>query len=412
MRPVRVGSVFSGIGAIDLAFERAGCRIEWQVEIDPTCNRVLARHWPGVPRYGDIRTVKGADLAPVDVIVGGWPCVGHSVAGKRGGLADDRSGLFHHFARLVAECRPRFVVAENVPGLLSQSEDFRTVLRALDDLGYVGAWRICNAEFWGVAQRRRRVFLVAGLGAAGACAPKILGLTESGGGYTAPRRETGERIAATIASSSDRSGGYRNDADTAENLIVGPVSGGAWGSGRRTEDDPNLILTPVAALWSNHDGDHDGATSQLVLVARSLNGHHPISDGDSETLVTHTLSSEGADASEDGTGRGVPLIPTAMGVRRLLPVECLRLMALPDDWLDVPGRPLSDSAKYRMIGNSVVVTVLGWLARRLVNVAGEVTVSILTRRHGRVQYLTRAEVEARLEELLGLERQAVLGGTS
>src|SRR6476660_8578618 len=112
------GSLFSGIGGMDLGLDRAGLTCKWQVEIDPFCRKILAKHWLHVKRYGDIRTVDGRDLEPVDLLAGGFPCQDLSQAGKRAGIEGTRSGLWFEFARIIGELRPRYVLVENVPGLL------------------------------------------------------------------------------------------------------------------------------------------------------------------------------------------------------------------------------------------------------------------------------------------------------
>lgn len=164
-----VGSLFSGAGGFDLGFDRAGFAVAWQVEIDPTARRVLARHWPNVVRFRDVvgmsripRRLGGwhARWGSPDVIVGGFPCQDLSVAGNRAGLGGGRSGLFWQMMRIVNGLRPRFLVWENVPGLLSSDggRDFRRVLSALADRGYFGCVRVLDARHFGVPQRRRRVF--------------------------------------------------------------------------------------------------------------------------------------------------------------------------------------------------------------------------------------------------------------
>ena len=203
-----VGSLFAGIGGFDLGFERAGCRVVWQVESDPFALAVLARHFPEAQRFDDVRTVHGAlahadsgrregvgltehgdqrgaprhqpdgcgppgrrhrssqscgaCLPAVDVICGGFPCQPHSLAGRRGASADDRD-LWPHFARLIRECRPRWVVAENVPGLLSSDAGrfFGTVLGDLAACGYDAEWDCLPASAFGAPHQRDRVWLVA-----------------------------------------------------------------------------------------------------------------------------------------------------------------------------------------------------------------------------------------------------------
>lgn len=157
-----VGSLFSGIGGLDLGFERAGFEIRWQVEIDPYCRRVLAKHWPTVARYEDVREVGAHNLERVDVIVGGFPCQPHSLAGERNAKADARD-LWPDFLRVICHIGPRWAVAENVPGLLS-SEDgrfFGGVLRDLAVEGYDAEWEVIPACAVGAPHTRNRVFIIA-----------------------------------------------------------------------------------------------------------------------------------------------------------------------------------------------------------------------------------------------------------
>ncbi len=162
---LRYGSLFSGIGGIDLGMDMAGFECAWQVEIDDYCRQILDKHWPGVPKYKDIYEVKGAEIDPVDILCGGFPCQPVSVAGKRGGVNDER-WLWDEFYRLICEIRPRWVVAENVTGLFSANSGraFAGVLRDLAEGGYNAVWDVYPAGGpggVGAPHRRERVFLVA-----------------------------------------------------------------------------------------------------------------------------------------------------------------------------------------------------------------------------------------------------------
>lgn len=154
------GSLFSGIGGIDLGLERAGMTCRWQVEIDPFCQKVLAKHWPLVPKYGDIREVTGDELERVDLLAGGFPCQDLSCAGKRAGIDGERSGLWREYARLIGELRPRYVLIENVPGVLA-NEPMRRVLGDLSALGFNAEWQSLPAAAFGAPHIRYRVFIVA-----------------------------------------------------------------------------------------------------------------------------------------------------------------------------------------------------------------------------------------------------------
>lgn len=161
-------SLFAGIGGFDLAMQRQGVRVVASVEIDKNCNKVLAQHFPNTKQFNDITEVKGSDLIEAGftpdrgIITGGFPCQDLSVAGKRAGLAGARSGLFWEAARLVEETQSEWFIIENVPGLLTSNEggDFAVVLGTMADLGYSVAWRVLDAQYFGVPQRRKRVFVV------------------------------------------------------------------------------------------------------------------------------------------------------------------------------------------------------------------------------------------------------------
>jgi len=163
------GSLFAGIGGFDIGFKQAGFKIKWQVEINPILRAVLAYRFPGVTQHTDVRACGSHNLEKVDCITAGFPCQDLSCAGsvsERQGLQGERSGLFWEAIRIIREVQPHWVVLENVLGLLycHDGRDFQTVIKALADCGYVGYWRVLNAQYFGVPQNRRRVFLVAGLG--------------------------------------------------------------------------------------------------------------------------------------------------------------------------------------------------------------------------------------------------------
>ncbi len=167
-KPLTVGSLFAGIGGFDLGFERAGFEIKWQVEIDPFCRAVLAKHWPDVRRYEDVRGVHARwsrqypcehCLETVDVLVGGFPCQDISPAGSRKGIDGAQSGLWREYARLVRELRPRYIVVENSADLLIRGME--RVLGDLAESGYDAEWECLPAFAFGAPHRRDRVFIVA-----------------------------------------------------------------------------------------------------------------------------------------------------------------------------------------------------------------------------------------------------------
>jgi DNA (cytosine-5)-methyltransferase 1 len=165
---MKVASFFSGIGGFDLGFERAGMDIVFQCEINTYCQKILKKHWPNIRLVSDIHKLHSDDIPSSDLWCGGFPCQDLSLAnqGKRKGLGGQRSGLFYKFAELLSGHLPRWVVIENVPGLLNSSsgEDFKTLLQKLDELGYGISWRVLDAKYFGTPQRRRRVIIVASLG--------------------------------------------------------------------------------------------------------------------------------------------------------------------------------------------------------------------------------------------------------
>src|SRR5215467_8065983 len=153
-----VGSLFSGIGGFDLGLERAGFTIEWQVENDDYCRRVLRKHWPSVPCHYDIRTIDWHWIPRVDLVCGGFPCQPVSVAGKRRAQMDQR-WMWPEFARCIGVLRPRYVLIENVPGILTAG--FSDILRDLAACGYDAEWQSISANLFGSPQMRERVFILA-----------------------------------------------------------------------------------------------------------------------------------------------------------------------------------------------------------------------------------------------------------
>ena len=160
-------SLFAGVGGFDLAMERQGVKVVASVEIDKKCQEILAKHFPNTKIFNDITEVTGNDLIGAGfepsrgIITGGFPCQDVSVAGKRAGLAGNRSGLFWEAARVVEEAQAEYFVIENVPGLLSSNDgkDFGVVIGTMADLGYSVSWRLLDAQYFGVPQRRKRIFI-------------------------------------------------------------------------------------------------------------------------------------------------------------------------------------------------------------------------------------------------------------
>jgi DNA (cytosine-5)-methyltransferase 1 len=207
-------SLFAGVGGFDLALERQGVKVVASVEIDKKAQEVLRRHFPDSTIFGDITGVTGEQLRAAGfepsngIITGGFPCQDLSVAGKRAGLGGSRSGLFWEICRLLDETRAQNFILENVPGLLSSNggKDMAVVLEALVERGYRIAWRVLDAQHFGVPQRRRRVFIVGCLGNSGRSPEEILAIGESRAGYleasNKKRKNTSTAITKSVGESS------------------------------------------------------------------------------------------------------------------------------------------------------------------------------------------------------------------
>ena len=280
---MRYLSVCSGIEAATVAWHPLGWRATAYSEIDPFASAVLASHYPDVPNVGDMeRYCEWQFSSTVDLLVGGTPCQSFSIAGLRGGLADPRGNLALVYLGLVEHFSPRWVVWENVPGVLSadRGRAFGSFLGGLAQLGYGWAYAIRDAQFYGVAQRRRRVFVIGYLGDWRRAAA-VLFDSESLLWDSAPRREA-RQSAPTIPSQSSAGGGLGTDFDCDGGLIAGVIKGAAIG--REPQNGPQFgeTLTDGSCFTLNCTEVH---------------------------AVSHSLRADGFDASEDGTGRGIPLVP-------------------------------------------------------------------------------------------------------
>ena len=202
-------SLFAGIGGFDLAMQRQGVKVVASVEIDKNCNKVLAQHFPNTKQFNDITEVKGSDLIGAGftpdrgIITGGFPCQDLSVAGKRAGLAGARSGLFWEAARIVEETQSNWFIIENVPGLLTSNSgaDFGVVIGTMADLGYGVAWRVLDAQYFGVPQRRRRVFIVGKRDPNSTSAGEVLFKSQGSRGRTSQKQSQQQEVAGHIAES-------------------------------------------------------------------------------------------------------------------------------------------------------------------------------------------------------------------
>ena len=264
---MRHGSLFAGIEGFGYGFERAGWQTVWQVEQEPFCLAVLETRFPKAQRFKDIRECGAHNLEAVDCITAGVPCQDVSVAGKRAGLAGERTGLFYEFARILRELRPAWFVFENVPGLLSSNRgrDFAEVLRVLMvECGYGVCWRVLDSQFFGVAQRRRRVFIVGSLGRP--CPAEVLFEPASGSGDIAPGKEARQGAAGEPARRTDivgqaisskwSKGSSGPAGDEHHNLVAGPLGGSARSGGFQPNAEQAAEGHLVAASLRSADGHH------------------------------------------------------------------------------------------------------------------------------------------------------------
>jgi DNA (cytosine-5)-methyltransferase 1 len=262
---MRYGSVCSGIEAASVAWDSLGWTPQWFSEIEPFPSAVLAHHYPNVPNFGDMTKFKEwklDDTTTIDVLVGGTPCQSFSVAGLRKGLEDPRGNLMLTYLAIANKYRPKWLVWENVPGVLSSNggNDFASFLRGLGELGYGFAYRILDAQYFGVAQRRRRVFVVGCLGDwRGAAA--VLFERHSLSGHPAPSREARQEIAGTIGARTGRSIGAQDAA--CGHMISGTLYKGAPG---KDAGGTGLIPWPpeIAPTLDAHFGDKQGLENQHI----------------------------------------------------------------------------------------------------------------------------------------------------
>ena len=252
MTPLTVGSTFTGVGGADLGFEQAGFQISWQCELDAWKRSVLAAHWPDVQIFDDITTM--LDPPPVDILIGGFPCQDLSVAGQRKGFTGERSVLAFEFLRLAESIRPRWLILENVPGLLSSSQgaDFARLIDEVVACGYGVAWRILDARYFGVPQRRRRVFIVARRTDALIDSPEasrlaLRALRESGSGDIAPGWKAWQETAGSSGQSSQGGRVVGVNGDVTESISNAVTRKWAKGTGGPAGDEcQNLITDPLA----------------------------------------------------------------------------------------------------------------------------------------------------------------------
>ena len=348
---IKYGSVCSGVEAATTAWHSLGWEPQWFSEIEKFPSAVLAHHYPSVPNFGDMTQFKEWPNDPIDLLVGGTPCQSFSVAGLRAGLDDPRGNLMLTYLAIAERYAPRWIVWENVPGVLSSNDgrDFGTFLAALGKIGYGFAYRVLDAQYFGVAQRRRRVFVVGYLGDWRRAAA-VLFERESMSGHPAPSREAREEVAQCLTT---RTGSAYDP--TTETL---PIAFGAQNSASQG-DSASTKVTPTLDK------------SKTPAICAPLNTQLGLRGPD-----TSNTSREGIGIGNDGDpsftlqaahSHGI-ISPSA--VRRLTPIECERLQGFPDGYTQIAWRNKApedcpDGPRYKAMGNSMAVPVMQWIGKRI-----------------------------------------------
>lgn len=337
-------------------------------EIDKDACRLLEKHWPDVPNLGDVSEVKGGDLPAGDVLCGGFPCTDISIAGNREGLAGEASGLWFQFARLVAEDAPKWVLIENVDALLSSNRgrDLGTILGTLGKLGYGFAFRVLDAQWAGLAQRRKRLFIVGSLGDDRAA--EVLLDPEGVPGAAPPSRQAGEEVAGAIAAGARKGGrGFRQDLDGHGAYVV---------NGRQDPSVSHEVSQPldtdghsvVAMRW--REGKPGGGKGALLSPELSLTlatGNDQIIFQQNQRNEIREMEIAGAVTAQPGAKNQNYLLESDDDPRRMTPREWERLQGFPDDFtaIDAEGKPISDTGRYFVLGNAVPVPLARWIGERI-----------------------------------------------
>ena len=401
-------SVCSGVEAASVAWHDMGWSPVAFSEIEPFPSAVLAHHYPNVPNLGDMTKFNEWKLnEPIDLLVGGTPCQSFSVAGLRKGLEDPRGNLMLTYCAILDKFKPKWCIWENVPGVLSSNggRDFGAFLGALAELGYGFAYRVLDAQHFGVPQRRRRVFVVGCLGD-GVSASKVLFERESLLGVDKTSRRAKQ----------DSSTNVKSRSPTGDSTIGTLLARDYKGVGNQDlEDGRGLVLQPI--VYENHPTDarikEMGETCNTVLarwgtggnnvpiaLAENTIGRQPKNGGNgtgfTENGPMYTLNATGVHGVAYGFEPGIakregepnrfveeqsPTLRANMGdnqtavanqmaVRRLTPIETERLQGFPDDYTNIPWRKKSESPdgpRYKAMGNSMAVPVMKWIGERIHN---------------------------------------------
>lgn len=329
-----------------MAWHSLGWEPAFFSEIEKFPRQVLAHHYPEVPLHGDFTTI-GNEYGPIDLLVGGTPCQSFSIAGLRKGLDDDRGNLALEFIRLAQRARPKWLVWENVPGVLSSNSggDFGTFLGALGEIGYGFAYRVLDAQYFGVAQRRRRVFVVGYLGDWRRAAA-VLFERESLSGNPAPSREARQEAARDAKAGAQVSFGWAGRVDYPERETVGTLSDGAHMGGGLNGQDAYSGRVLACKLSDNQ--------RMAVAFQSTANACDAAAAGHN---ISPTMRCDAPAVA----------FASSMAVRRLTPVECERLQGFPDNYTNIMEKT-PDGPRYKALGNSMAVPVMRWLGQRINNI--------------------------------------------
>jgi DNA (cytosine-5)-methyltransferase 1 len=376
-------SVCSGIEAATVAWHDLGFNPVGFSEIEKFPSQLLQHHYPHVTNYGDMTNYKEWNLnESIGLLVGGTPCQSFSVAGLRKGLEDPRGNLMLTYLGIAEKFKPKWLLWENVPGVLSSNggEDFACLLKGMAELGYGFAYRVLDAQYFGVPQRRRRVFVVGCLGDWRSAA-KVLFESDSLSRDITPSRQEGKEIANCIKASPSSYGSY-NPARSEGNAVL--VSNGvsaidlkdvsktltaSYGTGGADLDIKPLVLEPKSyAIAENiigrqaHNGGNGNGYSEEVMYTLNATGVHGVAvdtyNGTVQGDVTATMTAAGGSSTHSG-----PKVMQQMRVRRLTPMECERLQGFPDGYTHTPTS--SDTTRYKALGNSMAVPVMRWIGKRI-----------------------------------------------
>ena len=375
-------SVCSGIEAATVAWHHMGWNPIAFSEIEKFPSQVLAQHYPNVPNLGDMTKYKEWELSePIDILVGGTPCQSFSVAGLRKGLDDPRGNLALTYVGILDKFRPKWCIWENVPGVLSSGggRDFGSFLGALGEIGYGWAYRVLDAQYFGVAQRRKRVFVVGYLGDWKPPA-EILFESESLSGDIKKGRSEKKDIANCLTKSPASHSSY-NPARGEGNAVVvkwpadkACTLNASFGEKLGLENqhinsgaplfvqaipihDQATRLNKGNGLGVGNDGDPCPTLTRgdMHMVATFVDTYNGTIQGD----VSATMTADVAGATHSG-----PKVMQNMAVRRLTPTECERLQGFPDGYTNIKEN-CPDGPRYKALGNSMAVPVMRWIGERI-----------------------------------------------